>query len=108
VAGDPIDVAATASPNATTHRPVTAVYFAAYLVGSPDPVAYDSDDTAPYSGQLYIFDPGDYRIEAIAYDGVFSSAPSSVVITVAPPAPRWQPREGLRPGVGDRVLLLGG
>jgi hypothetical protein len=109
--GDTVAVAASAVPNATTHRAVQSVSFTAYPVGQPDQIVANTfDDAAPFDGELTIFndtaDPVDYTISAVAYDGFYSSTPSTITIHVNP-SPRWRPAS-LRPGPADGVLFLGG
>ena len=86
-AGEPFTVTATALPNAATGRPVDLVMFQLYAAGSSDLLDYTDDDAAPWAGTLTEYAPGTYRIEVVARDEWYDSAPAVVNITVVEPGP---------------------
>ena len=85
VAGETFTVTATASPNPATGRPVDLVIFQVYAAGSPDLIDYTEADAAPWSGTFIASTAGSYRIEVVARDQWYQSAPAVVNITVVEP-----------------------
>jgi hypothetical protein len=84
-AGVPFSVNVTASPNPATGRPVDLVTFRIYLSGSSDLFDYTDDSAAPWSGTVTLDTPGSYRIEVVARDEWYESAPAVVNVTVVEP-----------------------
>jgi hypothetical protein len=85
--GEPFTVTATASPNPATGTPVTLVMFQVYAAGSSDLLDYADDDSAPWSGTFTEYTAGTYRIEVVARNDWYDSAPAVVNITVVEPSP---------------------
>jgi hypothetical protein len=72
-------VSATVTPN-PANGPIDSVSFVAYPVGSSVEDAYATAFEAPWTGELFLSGPGDYRIEVIASDQYTSSTPVSIVV----------------------------
>jgi len=56
--------------------------FGVYASGSSSLLDYTDDASAPWSSTFTLDSPGTYRLEAVARDAWYESAPAVVTITV--------------------------
>ena len=81
--GESFTVTVTATPNASTGSPVVDVSFTVFDAAG-DFVTSEYASAATISAQVSVFQPGTYRIEAIATDANgYSSLPSAVQVTAS-------------------------
>jgi hypothetical protein len=86
--GTTFTVAATATPNPATGRPVELVTFTVYREDSPGVWEYADDDASPWSADFTLATDTavTYRIEVVARDDAgYESTPAVVHVTVTPP-----------------------
>jgi hypothetical protein len=82
--GEAFSVSATPTPNPTSGLPIDHVEFSIYLAGSTTPYDYTEAYAAPWTGTFVVDEPGSYRIEVVASDDWYSSAPAVVNVVAQP------------------------